>query len=263
MANHPTEPHRRPPDDWPPAPPRDRVGSGGGPRRPIGRIVLSLVLIGAGLVLIVTLGVQSERSAEVPAAVPTLRPEPGSVVPRPAVAAPEDRPNTSDVAELDAWSQRVAEVTDLPARVLAAYGRAEMWMRSQRPDCRLSWATIAGIARVESRHGNFGGAQVGVDGVVSKPIIGPALDGSSGVRTIPDTDSGTLDGDTTWDRAVGPLQFLPTTWNRWAASAGGDGARPDPQNIDDAALTSARYLCSADDDMSTPVGWWEDRKSVV
>jgi membrane-bound lytic murein transglycosylase B len=31
---------------------------------------------------------------------------------------------------------------------------------------------------------------------------------------------------------------------------------PDPENINDAALTAAKYLCAQGRDLSTPVGWW-------
>jgi membrane-bound lytic murein transglycosylase B len=65
-----------------------------------------------------------------------------------------------------------------------------------------------------------------------------------------------LDGDTTWDRAVGPMQFLPATWKKWAVRASDDGAQPDPQNMDDAAMSAARYLCSVGGDLTTPSGWW-------
>jgi membrane-bound lytic murein transglycosylase B len=190
-------------------------------------------------------------------AVQPQKPQPGAGVPRTGLAAPPDRPKVSDQAELDAWAAKVSSGIQVPARVLTAYGRAEMWMRSQKPACQLSWSTLAGIGRVESQHGNFDGADVAGDGHVTKPIFGPALNGSPGLRAVPDTDGGKLDGDAQWDRAIGPMQFLPATWKRWSERATGDGAKPDPQNIDDAALTAARYLCSAGDDLSTPAGWWK------
>lgn len=61
---------------------------------------------------------------------------------------------------------------------------------------------------------------------------------------ILDTDDGVLDGDTVYDRAVGPMQFIPTTWRLFDADGNVDG-ETDPQNIYDAALASARYLCAA------------------
>jgi membrane-bound lytic murein transglycosylase B len=70
---------------------------------------------------------------------------------------------------------------------------------------------------------------------------------------IGDTDGGAYDGDPVYDHAVGPMQFIPSTWRRWASDGNGDG-RGDPNNIYDAALAAARYLCATgpmrtDDDM--------------
>ena len=70
---------------------------------------------------------------------------------------------------------------------------------------------------------------------------------------IKDTDGGTLDRDTTYDRAVGPMQFIPQTWKTYKADANADG-NSDPQNIYDAALASARYLCVATSSMATVEG---------
>ena len=42
---------------------------------------------------------------------------------------------------------------------------------------------------------------------------------------------------------MGPMQFLPGTWSRYASDGDGDG-KADPQNVYDAALAAARYLCS-------------------
>ncbi|MEU6645672.1 murein transglycosylase [Saccharomonospora sp. NPDC046836] len=211
-----------------------------------------------GLTLIFTVGVHKQGEDRQSALqIPEQRPRSHDTVPRVALAAPIDRPNVSDQAELDAWSERVAAATDIPARVVAAYGRAEMWLRGEQPDCRLSWGTLAGIGRVESQHGTHGGGRIEADGTPTRPIIGVPLDGSPGVRAIRDTDGGRLDGDTTWDRAVGPMQFLPGTWERWRARAVRDGAPPDPQNIDDAALAAARYLCANGGDLGTPQGWWD------
>lgn len=74
------------------------------------------------------------------------------------------------------------------------------------------------------------------------------------MRAIADTDGGVLDGDTTWDRAVGPFQFIPTTWTRWGSDGDGDG-RADPQDVDDAALSAGRYPCADGKDLATGEGW--------
>jgi membrane-bound lytic murein transglycosylase B len=164
-------------------------------------------------------------------------------------------PALADGTDLSAWSASAAERSGVPARVLRSYAAAELAQRSETPDCRLSWSTLAGIGRVESDHGRYSGASVDADGVARPRIIGVPLDGSSGVREIRDTDRGRLDGDTTFDRAVGPMQFLPGTWARYGADGNGDGVR-NPHQLDDAALAAARYLCADGRDTASGEGWW-------
>lgn len=141
------------------------------------------------------------------------------------------------------WLARVSAATGIPVRALQAYASAQLRVAVQQPACALGWNTIAAIGAVESDHGRHGGAVLGDDGVPTPAIRGPALDGD-GVAAIADTDRGRWDGDTLWDRAVGPMQFIPDTWARWGADGNGDGVA-DPNQIDDAALATARYLCGA------------------
>lgn len=193
--------------------------------------------------------------------VPELQVPPGSAVPHAAEIAPgaphdATRPTRPTTAALRDWARGLAEKTQIPQRSLVAYAEAELAVRTSAPSCRLSWATLAGVGRVESHHGRYGGSDIGADGRLTPPIVGIPLDGSPGVRAIPDTDGGRLDGDPRWDRAVGAMQFLPTTWQRWGVRASGDGQPPDPQNVDDAALAAARYLCASGGDLSTAAGWW-------
>ena len=49
------------------------------------------------------------------------------------------------------------------------------------------------------------------------------------------------------------MQFIPSTWEKWGSDANGDDVA-DPNQIDDAALTTARYLC-ASGSMTSPEGW--------
>ena len=170
-------------------------------------------------------------------------------MPQPAALARRHRSGVLGVAGS-------AERSGVPARALRAYGTAELAQRTATPDCRLSWATLAGIGRVESDHGRLGRADLDADGVARPRIIGVPLDGSAGVREVLDTDGGALDGDPTHDRAVGPMQFLPSTWARYGADGNGDGVR-DPHQLDDAARAAARYLCAGDRDTATGVGWWD------
>lgn len=207
--------------------------------------------------MIFTIGVNRPEGEDEPSTTQGHGPQPNERAPRRAVAAPVDRPNASDQARLNAWARQHSAATSIPPRVLAAYGRAEMWLRGERPECKLSWATLAAIGRVESRHGDIDGAGIRDDGLPGKPIIGVPLDGSPGVRALRDTDGGRLDGDRKWDRAVGPMQILPATWDRWGVRAARDGRPANPQNIDDAALTAGRYLCFNGGDLTTPHGWWD------
>ena len=50
-------------------------------------------------------------------------------------------------------------------------------------------------------------------------------------------------GRVTYARAMGPMQFLPGTWSRYASDGDGDG-KADVQNVFDSTLAAARYLCS-------------------
>jgi membrane-bound lytic murein transglycosylase B len=169
-----------------------------------------------------------------------------------APAAPATA-NGSPVARVDpTWTARVAAATGIPARALVAYASAQLTVAAEQPACGIGWNTLAGIGAIESNHGRHGGAVLGDDGRSTPRILGPALNGV-GNAAIRDTDGGTWDGDTRWDRAVGPLQFIPDTWRRWGADGNGDGTA-DPNQIDDAALAAARYLC-ASGPMTSTAGW--------
>ncbi len=249
-----------PPKTTPRSPERGRAGA------LVGRLALVAVLLVVAAGGAWALSVFNRRDALPPAdppfPVPFQQVEPGSAAPGSAGNVPPDgtgQPAGQQSAApepLTAWAAKVSEKTDIPARALRAYATADLLMQSSEPSCRVSWATLAGIGRIESHHGTIGGLRLGEDGRPSKPIIGIPLDGSPGVKAIPDSDGGVLDADTTWDRAVGPMQFIPTTWVRYAVRANGDGNPPDPQNIDDAALAAARYLCSGGRDLSSGQGWW-------
>lgn len=141
--------------------------------------------------------------------------------------------------------------TDITLVVLDAYVKAAARMRQQRASCGIEWWMIAALGRIESRHGTIFGSQVQPDGRTSVRIIGIPLDGDNNTARIADTDGGALDGDTTYDRAVGPMQFIPSTWAEFARDGNGDGAR-DPHNIYDAALAAAAYLCARGGDLSDP-----------
>ena len=208
---------------------------------------------------------QADLVAAVPAALPTVPVPAGSpsvpvpAQPGPAPAeqpgpAPEEAPPGPPQQAYAPWAAEVAPVTGVPERALQAYAYAHTVVAETQPDCRLTWVTLAGIARIESNHGRFQGRTLGEDGRPSTPIIGIPLNGGPNVRAIGDTDGGQLDGDQVWDRAVGPFQFIPTSWAKWRSDGDGDGAG-DPQNIDDASVAAARYLCAGNRDLSTGLGW--------
>ena len=137
----------------------------------------------------------------------------------------------------------------IPGIVLDAYMRAEQTMATSTPGCGVSWPVLAAIGRVESNHAR--GGRVDVNGTTISPILGPQLSGGPGVAAISDSDDGRLDGDRAWDRAVGPMQFIPTTWARYAIDGNDDGLA-DPHNIYDATLAAAHYLCASGEDLRDP-----------
>jgi membrane-bound lytic murein transglycosylase B len=175
------------------------------------------------------------------------QPDPG---PLPSPAEPVA---SSSVPSVDArWVRRTAAAAGIPEVAVAAYARAVL---GASRSCGLGWTTLAGLGWVESQHGTLGGRTLDASGRPSSPILGPALDGAGSVAAIPATaSSALLHGDSEWDHAVGPLLFLPSTWDDWARDGDGDGAA-DPQDLDDAAATAAAYLCGTGQDLTTGPGW--------
>ncbi|MBV8540175.1 MAG: murein transglycosylase [Pseudonocardiales bacterium] len=169
------------------------------------------------------------------------------------IPAPPQRSVAPQLAFAD-WATRMSLVTTIPQRALEAYANAHAVMAATQPHCRITWVTLAAIAAVESKHGGFEGRTLLPDGRPSSPIIGIALNGAPGVKAIADTDNGLLDGDKVWDHAVGPFQFTPSTWAKWRADGNGDGIT-DPQNIDDASLAAAQYLCADNRNLGSGDGW--------
>ncbi|MGB0970393.1 MAG: lytic transglycosylase domain-containing protein [Mycobacterium sp.] len=127
----------------------------------------------------------------------------------------------------------------IPAMALAAYRNAESMMTAAFPACGVSWNLLAGIGRIESMHA-YGGA-TDSRGTAVRPIYGPALDGTlPGNEIIVQSRSADR---VTYARAMGPMQFLPGAWSRYASDGDNDG-KADVQNVFDASLAAARYLCS-------------------
>ena len=180
---------------------------------------------------------------------------------------PATRSTTSPRTSLPTWARTLATATVVvalarPARpprtgavgsspaagtpqavLAAAYRKA---VTASPRGCHLRPEHLAAIGQVES--GSIGGRSVTSGHRVTPEIYGPLLDGGP-FAVVRDSDRGSYDGDSQYDRAMGPLQFLPGTWS-WAGRDGDGDGRRDPQNVYDAALATAGYLCLGGRDLS-------------
>jgi hypothetical protein len=247
-------------------------------KRPSGRLILpaiiAVILLGAAGTAGVYLVPRALQAAS-PSAPPSVPPDgaggasgglPGGLPSLPGLPGASGLPGITPVQPtatgarpadaLVGWAQQVGTRIGIPVVAVQAYGYAELVVARTVPACRLSWTTLAAIAKVESSHGSANGAVLGADGSVQPPIYGLPLDGKGGRQEIRDTDQGTIDKDTTYDRAVGPLQFIPATWLAYKVDADNNGVA-DPNDIDDASLTAATYLCQGGRDMSKADSWWD------
>jgi len=174
----------------------------------------------------------------------------------PALVPPGEVPASSapalelPVGTLPGSSAAVAlDNNGIPVRALEAYRAAASLVGAADAACHIDWALLAAIGRVESNHARFGGNQLDSAGVAQPGIIGIRLDGTNGTARIMDTDGGRLDRDPIYDRAVGPMQFIPSTWRVVGVDANRDGVK-NPQDMTDAATSTAIYLCSGPGDLS-------------
>lgn len=183
----------------------------------------------------------------VPKGVP---PPPGAPVP-PVDTHVKGRP----ADQLHGWAAERAAELKIPVVALEAYAYAARVAEVENPNCHISWTTLAGIGLVESHHGTYRHATVFPNGDVRPPIRGVRLDGSNGTVRIVDSDvGGGTDGDLGVARAMGPMQFIPDTWRFYGVDANNDGI-VNVDNIDDAALSAAGYLCWRGKDLATARGW--------
>jgi hypothetical protein len=246
--------------------------------RPSGRLTLPAVLllvlviagVGAGAIAIpMTAG--SREAAPDPTSSGEITPAPtlsdGQVplpstgppvvggTPSPGATATTGPPAGGRPADLlAAWATQTGGKVDIPWVAMQAYGYAELVLDQTRPGCNLRWTTLAAIGKVESNHGRHN-AELGDDGESTPRILGPVLNGTGNTQRIDDTDDGVLDGDTTYDRAVGAMQFIPSTWQTHKIDADNDGLT-DINDIDDAALAAGNYLCQGGRDMERATDWW-------
>lgn len=143
----------------------------------------------------------------------------------------------------------------IPGNMYPAYENAADMMAELAPNCHLDWSLIASIGRIESNHAR--GGKVDDNGNTVPNIYGPVLNGG-GFAAIRDTDGGKWDGDNRWDRAVGAMQFIPSTWSGYASDGNEDGVQS-PHNVYDETLAAGKYLCSGNLDMENP----SDRAAAV
>jgi len=136
--------------------------------------------------------------------------------------------------------------TDIPRMVLDAYQRAAL--KEQALGCRIGWWGLAGIGKVESNHGRAQQARLSPTGELDPPILGVPLTGQDGTQLVPASSGAGV------DRAEGPMQFIASTWAKWGRNGRGDLSPPDVNNVYDAALGAAAYLCAASTDLLTDDG---------
>ena len=109
---------------------------------------------------------------------------------------------------LDAGTPTAVALEEIPSTLLPVY------MDAAATCPGLPWQVLGAIGYVESGHG--AGRLDPVTGDVRPPILGPPLDGTNGTARIPDATM--PDG---WAHALGPMQFLSTTWESWGRVAPG------------------------------------------
>jgi membrane-bound lytic murein transglycosylase B len=181
--------------------------------------------------------------------------------PRGAIVPPVDTyANGRPADQLHNWAAERAPALHIPVTALEAYGYAARVAEVENPNCHLAWTTLAGIGQVESHHGTYHHATLFPNGNVRPPIRGVVLDGTNGTMRIIDSEAGIdgapggMGGQPDTVRAMGPMQFIPETWREYGVDTNNDG-KIDVDNIDDAALSAAGYLCWRGKDLGTPRGW--------
>jgi len=223
------------------------------PRPPKISVIVGGVIAVAVIAAFVLVVLAPRQSATDPGVVTVEPPSADWAQPGPRPVAAAD-PHAAIRTKVDAdWAAQTAAATGIPIRALVAYAGAAIYKADQMPECGLSWSTLAGVGAIESDHGRYGGSVLDEKGTARPGIFGIALDGGD-TAEVPDSDDGEIDGDPDHDRAVGPMQLIPQAWRNWHVDANGDGIE-DPQNIDDAVLAAANYLCRSSGAMDTEDGW--------
>ncbi|WP_163508293.1 lytic transglycosylase domain-containing protein [Fodinicola acaciae] len=225
--------------------------------RALGYLGIALIIAGVSFLLVPQVRARNAALQVVPAPSQSTPAAPSApdpfVSPTPAPSATASgapvQPNVqAGPAMYAVWAQRLSPKLNIPVVALQAYAYAQVAQNAATPNCNISWTLLAGIGRAESDHGQEKGSVLNADGTSTPPILGIRL------TSIRDTDNGQLDGDTQYDRAVGPMQFIPSTWKIYASDANGDG-KADPFNINDAALASAKLLCANGRNLRNGTDW--------
>ncbi|WP_414945049.1 NlpC/P60 family protein [Amycolatopsis sp. cmx-11-32] len=210
-------------------------------RRRLPVIIAAVVVAGAALVAAITFAPEDEPKTEAAAVQSSVPPAP------PTSSAPAEVPKEQPKVppqqgqEFDAWVSKTSGWLDIPLRAMTGYAKTTVAMGKEAPGCRLSWVTLAALGKIASDHGRAKGSSLNDAGVMTVPLgTVEVRDFYNKVVSVPN--------------ASGPLQLSPSAWNQFQASA--SGAKPDPQNIDDATLAAARALCAGGRDLGQGQTWW-------
>jgi hypothetical protein len=135
--------------------------------------------------------------------------------------------------------------TGVPQNVAVSIEKGFSRLRSDHPECKIDGAMLAAVASNES-HGWWD--RVKDDGIMRPPLYGVSLDGSGkgGNRTphinkLSQADKDRFGVTGRYIKAVGPTQFLPSTWINVEKE---HGAQLDPQSMIDSTLATGLYLCN-------------------
>ena len=158
------------------------------------------------------------------------------------------------VAYEEARVLATVEGVEFPLVALDAYYRAATSVAEETPACGVRWWGIAGHLprRGAPRHLR---RHHPPSPTATPPAASSASSSTAATRRrwSATRDGGALDGDASFDRAVGPMQFIPQTWSRFQADGNDDGTTS-PFNLYDATLAAANYLCTASSGLDADPG---------
>lgn len=209
-------------------------------------VVLAAVVVAVAALVVAVQFAPDSRPAANTAAVASHAPTTASASPSapPSSAVPK-QPSVPKASEFGAWASRTSQWLDIPLRAMTGYAQATVTLGQEQPGCHLSWVTLAAVGKVTSDHGRAQGDHLEANGTLAKPL------GTVEVRDFYSRVVSTAN-------ASGPMQLSPAIWAKWQRSA--SGGKPDPQNVDDAALTTGRALCADGRDLSKD--WWNAVSSL-